>query len=296
MEKEKFYTCRYDRAFKEVFMNGSNKDLLKSLLESVLGVGVNDIEYLNLESNVDNVNVKRKHFDLNLNTSIGRVQVEVNSTNKAYIHPRNMSYIGDTYSHHTLKGENYDEDTMIIQINFSYSLTDDKKYRVYKVQDEDGKLFVKNFLIYEFNMAKYKDIWYTKDKVEIEKNKYIIMLDLNEDELMELASNDKVVSKYMEELKRVNKKVEFREYMSAEEGNRKIQNSLMKEAIETGLAQGIAQGLEQGLEHGLEQGINKGKLEIALAMLNEKIDIIVIARCTGLSVDTINNIGTEAGV
>ncbi|MBO5138739.1 MAG: PD-(D/E)XK nuclease family transposase, partial [Bacilli bacterium] len=124
MEKDKFYTCRYDRAFKEVFMEDSNKDLLKSLLESVLEVDVNDIEYLNLESNVDNVNVKRKHFDLNLNTSIGRVQVEVNSTNKGYIHPRNMSYICDTYSHHTLKGENYDEDTMIIQINFSYSLTD----------------------------------------------------------------------------------------------------------------------------------------------------------------------------
>ena len=71
----KFYTCRYDRAFKEVFMNEKNKDLLIYLLEGILKI--KEVEYLNLEQNVDNVLIKRKHFDLNLKTDIGRIQVEV---------------------------------------------------------------------------------------------------------------------------------------------------------------------------------------------------------------------------
>ena len=267
MINEKFYTCRYDPAFKEVFMNDSNKDILKSLLETILKVEINEIEYLNLEKNVDNVNVKRKHFDLNLSTNIGRIQVEVNSYDSQYVHPRNASYICDKYSHHTLRGQNYDQDTMIIQINFSYKLTDDKKYRVYKIQDTDGKSFVENFIIYEFNMEKYMDFWYTKNEKEIEENKYIIMLDLDFEDL-KILSSDKVVSKYMEELKRVNEKVEFREYMSAEEDNRKIENSLRKEAIET--------GLKQGFERGIEQGIAIKKKEVALALLNKKIDIDTI--------------------
>ena len=32
----KFYTCRNDRTFKEVFLNPNNSDLLKVLLEFIL--------------------------------------------------------------------------------------------------------------------------------------------------------------------------------------------------------------------------------------------------------------------
>ena len=114
MTENKFYTCRYDRTFKEVFMKEENKDLLIYLLEKILKVKINDLEYLNLEQNVDNIYVKRKHFDLNLKTDVGKIQVEINSINKGYVRPRNMAYICDTYSHHTLKGQNYNKDTKII--------------------------------------------------------------------------------------------------------------------------------------------------------------------------------------
>ena len=101
--KDKFYICKSDRAFKEVFMNENNKDILKALLESILKLEINDIKFLNLEKNVDNINIKRKHFDLFLDTSIGKIQVEVNGGSKSYIRNRNAAYIFDTYSHETLK-------------------------------------------------------------------------------------------------------------------------------------------------------------------------------------------------
>ena len=46
--KEKFYTSRNDRVFKEIFMKEENKDILKSLLESILKLKISDIKFLNL--------------------------------------------------------------------------------------------------------------------------------------------------------------------------------------------------------------------------------------------------------
>ena len=71
-------------------MKESNKDLLIYLLEGILKVKIKEVEYLNLERNVDNIYVKRKHFDLNLKTDVGRIQVEVNTSTDEYVNPRNM--------------------------------------------------------------------------------------------------------------------------------------------------------------------------------------------------------------
>ena len=87
---KKFYTCKYDRAFKEIFMREENKDILTKLLESILKVEINEIKYLNVERNSGNIYVKGKRFDLYLNTNIGKIQVEVNSEMNKYVHPRNM--------------------------------------------------------------------------------------------------------------------------------------------------------------------------------------------------------------
>ena len=202
-------------------MNEKNKDLLIYLLEGILKIKIKEVEYLNLEQNVDNIYVKRKHFDLNLKTDIGRIQVEVNASDLGYVRPRNMSYLCGIYSHHVLKGQNYNQNTKIIQINFSYGLKDEKALRVYYVQDKTLKKYVENFIIYEINMEKYMSFWYTGDIQEIEKNKEIIMLDLNLEELETLSKKDRMVAKYMEEIKRVNEDPDFYEFISAEEDNRK---------------------------------------------------------------------------
>ena len=124
---------------------------------------------------------------------------------KRYLHPRDMSYLCDVYSHDVLVGDEYNEDVMYIQINLSYGLKDDKLNRIYKMMDKDGKNYVNNFIIYyiyELNMDRYMKFWYNGDKKKIEENKYLVMLDLQLDELENLAK-DKVVSKYMKTLKKI---------------------------------------------------------------------------------------------
>ena len=161
-------------------MKEENKDLLICLLEKILNLKIKEIKYLNLERNVLNIHVKRKHFDLFLDTDIWKIQVEINSYYSDYIPVRNTSYICNTYTSYTARGYKYNPNINIIQINFSYGLKKDKLFSRYYIQDEDGNKYVSNFLIIELNMDKYVEFWYNKAEEKI--NKYIeyIMLDLGE--------------------------------------------------------------------------------------------------------------------
>ena len=161
---EKYYTCKYDRPFKEIMLNENNKDILKELLVLILKVNINEIEVKNVERNTRNLKTKRKTYDILLKTEIGKIEIEVNSSIKKYVRPRNMAYISDMYANHTLVGNEYDEHTLILQINLSYGLEKNKwnnvSSRMYQMQDIYGDKYVKNLKIYEINMDYYLDLWY----------------------------------------------------------------------------------------------------------------------------------------
>ena len=280
-------------------MKESNKDILKVLLESILKVEIKDINYLNLEKNVDNINIKRKHFDLHLKTNIGNIQVEVNSGIKPYTSARNTAYICDTYSHEILAGEEYSSDKLVVQINFTYGLGEkEKNLRIYKLRDEEGNIYVSNLLIYEFNMDYYMKVWYSKDEKKIEEYKYIIMQNLSLEDLEKLSKNDRMVKKYMQEIERVNEEPEFREYMSAEEDNRKIENTMKrfwkeeaeKEGREKGIKEGREEGIKEGREEGREEGIKEGIKETARKMKEENISIDLIIKTTSLTKEEIEKL------
>ena len=293
-KEKKFYTCRYDIAFKEVFMKEENKDILIPLLESILDIKIKELTYLNLEKNVGNIFVKRKHFDLHIKTENENIQLEVNNHLKDYTRSRNVSYICNTYAKEILKGEEYSEDIKIIQINLTYGLLEGNKYkdkekvRIYSLQDNSSKKYVENFYIYEINMDYLMKLWYAKNEKEIDKYKYLIMLDLKDKELNDLSKKDKVVSRYMSEIEKINEDPSFWEFMSAEEDNRKIENSLkkqyMREGREEGMKQGKKEGMKQGIKKGIKEGIEQTHIETARRMKEEGLDIDIIKRITGIDV------------
>ena len=64
--------------------------------------------------------------------------------------------------------------------------------KIFKIINEKGELYVKNFIIYEINMDYYDKIWYSKNEDEIKKNQYMIMLDLDKKQLKSMPK-DKIV-------------------------------------------------------------------------------------------------------
>ena len=242
----KFYSCKYDACFKEVFINEKGNFLLKKLLEYLLNIKIKEIVIKNSELENDNVNVRRKLVDSLIYTDKGVYNIEVNISNENYVNQRNFSYISNAYSKYVLRGEEYDSSIMFIQINFSYNLKDNELYRIYKISDDDGNNFIDNFLIYEYNMDKYLEFWYNGDKKEIDKYKYLIMIGLEKEELKNLSNKDKVVEKFMDRLNTVNEDPRFQSYMSREEDERKIKNSLKKEYYNKGVLESAKKFIEKG--------------------------------------------------
>ena len=264
-----FYTCRNDRAFKEVFLNPNNSDLLKALLEFILKIKIDKLEIKKTELLSGNVNIKDKRVDAIVHTGNKKIEIEINSQNKDYLHARSTAYICNIYQSNASVGDTYNEDTDIIQVNLTWGLgRNNDEMKIYKIMNEKGELYVKNFIIYEINMDYYDKIWYSKNEDEIKKNLYMIMLDLDKKEL-ENMPKDKIVDKYITNVTIVNDDPEFQKYMSEEEDKKKIQNSLLSEAKEEGISQ------------------------IAKNLLSMNMPLEDISKATGLSIEEIKKISND---
>ena len=268
---KKFYTCKNDSAFKEIFGNIKNKKLLIWLLERILQVNIDKLTYLNVERNNNDLITKRKRLDILVETNVGRINIEMNATSKEYLHPRNFCYLSNIYNKNTSISEDYNEDTLTIQINFTYGIKDDNKIlRIYKVQDDEQKCYIKNFEIYEYNMDIIMNFWYSLDIEKVTEYSHLIMLDLEKNSLKELVKYDGKVDEYMEKITKLNTDANFWEVFTPEEDERYIRNTIKRESE--------------------KKGEQKKSFEIAKNMLAMQIDINTIAKATNLSKNEIMKI------
>ena len=276
-ETTPFYTCKYDKAFKEIMMKEENFEILKKVLESILEVTIEKIELQPLHIPTGNIHLKGKEVDLLVVTNQGKIEVEVNTYYNDYVRVRNFSYITNIYNNQVTVGDKYSEDTNVIQINLNYGIPDTKYRRIYKVRDEEGKEYIKNFYIYEINMEKLKKIWYDKNELEIEKNKYLLMLDMEIKDIKKLPK-DRVVKEYMEKIEKLNNDPMFINWITKEKDEQMIKNTQLYNAT------------QEGINIGISQGINQGKIEIAKNLLEQNVDISIIMSATGLTKEEIEKL------
>ena len=269
---KKSYTCKNDSAFKEIFGNSKNKKLLIWLLERILQVRIDELTYLNVESNNNDLVTKRKRLDILVETNVGRINIEMNATNKEYLHPRNFCYLSNIYNKNTSISEDYNEDTLTIQINFTYGIKDDNKIlRIYKVQDDEQKCYIKNFEIYEYNMDIIMNFWYSLDIEKVTEYSHLIMLDLEKNSLKELVKYDGKVDEYMEKITKLNTDANFWEVFTPEEDERYIRNTIKRESE------------KKGEKIGTLKGKKIEKIAIAKNMLAKNLDLNLIMDVTNLS-------------
>ena len=277
---KKFYSCRYDRTFKEVFLNPKNEDLLESLLEDILKVKIEIKKILPTELIVGNNIIKSKRVDALILATNKKIEIEINASINEYVYVRNTAYICNIYSTNALVGDSYNQDIDIIQINLTWGLDYEESKREFRISDKNGNVYIKNLLIIEINMEYYKKIWYSKDEKKIKENELLVMLDLNEGELKKMPKSDKISEKYVESVTILNNDPFFQEYMSQEEDQRKMQNSLIREAEDSGYEKGIKFGEEKGLKLGEE----KGKIAIAKSLVQSGMSLEEISKHTKIDI------------
>ena len=275
---KKFYSCRYDKTFKEVFLNPKNEDLLKTLLEDILKVKIEIKKILPTELITGNNIIKSKRVDALILATNKKIEIEINASINEYVYIRNTAYICNIYSTNALVGDSYNQNIDIIQINLTWGLDYEESKREFRISDKNGNVYIKNLLIIEINMEYYKKIWYSKDEKKIKENELLVMLDLNEGELKKMPKSDKISEKYVESVTILNNDPFFQEYMSQEEDQRKMQNSLIREAEDT------------GYEKGIKLGEEKGKIDIAKRLLNMHINKEDIIKATGLTPEEIKKL------
>ena len=114
-------------------------------------------------------------------------------------------------------------------------------------------------------MDKYKEILYNGDEEQLEENKYLIMLDMDKEELKKLKK-DKVVEEYMEKIERLNQNPMFINWITKEKDEEMIKNTQIRRAKDT------------------------GKKEVAKSMLEDGMDLEKVSKLTGISIDEINQL------
>ena len=127
-------------------------------------------------------------------------------------------------------------------------------------------------------MEYYKKIWYSKDEKKIKENELLVMLDLNEGELKKMPKSDKISEKYVESVTILNNDPFFQEYMSQEEDQRKMQNSLIREAEDS------------GYEKGIKLGEEKGKIDIVKSLIQSGMSLEEISKHTKIDIEKLKKI------
>ena len=267
---EKFFTSKYDRVFRSIFIDDDDHHLLEALLSKCLDKDVKIIKLLKTELGVNSTKERVKRLDLIVETNGEKINVELNTSFNNATRVRNFNYFTSFYSSNTQIGEIYDYKTDFIHLDLSYQMGTSAplidEYYVYS-KKYDNK-YVDNFKLIVFNMDKIMKFWYDNNEKMIKKYDLFMMLDLNKEELSSLrkiSSNKVIINEYTKKVCKLNEDYDFLAPISAEQDYIMLMNTEKQMAVEEGHAEGynigVKEGVKEGIKEGIKQGIEQGTMQ-----------------------------------
>ena len=218
---EKKITGLSDVMFKAIMYD--NEKILSKVLETTLEEKIGKIKYLNTELTPKQFIEKGKRLDLYLEASDSYVDIEVTNNYEICIINRNLAYECRIYIDTVSKGIGYEQYKKVKSINLIGNKTSKVAKRIGYLKDENGNVMSKMLLYSEIYIDNLVKMYYNKDEVGIEKNKYLIMLGLNLEELIKFNQEygDEIVEEYLEKFKEVSIIEEFEPLFTKEEDEKR---------------------------------------------------------------------------
>ena len=274
----KYYTAKYEVVFMYVVLN--DLDILKRILELVLERNIEEIVVLNPNLLTDHINSRIQKLDLLITSNKEYINIELNSSYGKLTKMRNLLYAFKVVLSQAEKGkEIYDLDNKTIQININFN-SKGKEKEVWRLCDLRSKQPVTDFLtIFNIYVDLYVKKYYNNGKKFSNGEEIIIMLGLNKEELAELAERSEIVMRYKKLVDKVNEDKSLFRWFSQEEEREMYETALIKQSKE----EGLIEGKQAGLIEGKKTGEMKKALTIAKNMLNENMNIDLIAKLTNLT-------------
>ena len=275
----KFYNARNDKVFKAIFADPSDTELLETLLNLTFNTKVKDIKFEDPELLKRNVFERAKTCDFVAHINGKLVHIELNSKYENWLHLRNLNFFGTLITKDTEVGQKYDINDVFVHIDYTYGLSEKLDSILnYSIQTDNKIKYVNNVYLIEYNMDKIEKMWY--NMIEDNKKKlfyYLSKFDMKEEEL-DKEENDAFVKKLKQKIKKLNQDKNFVSFISREDDIKFQMNTVRNE------------GINEGIKKGKIAGAKEKSLEIAKNMLEQEINIDLIAKSTGLSIKEIENL------
>ena len=293
---------RVDIVFKKLFGVEENKDLLISLLNSIVSEEdqVSDVELLNpynLRSfktdklSILDIKAKRKKDGI-------KYSIEIQVNDEADYDKRALYYWGKLYTEQLEKGYDYDKlrKTIAIHILHFMSIVDNKDYHnIFRIRDDkDKKIYFDDLELHTIELSKFgnekdSDLNETLKKVKNTLDMWTAFL--SKYELLDKSNLPKELDN-----KELRKAMEIVDVMNLTKIEREAYEGRLKwlRSEASALKKKFNEGMEKGREEGREEGEKSKTIEIAKNLLNQGVDVSLISKSTGLSVAVINKLKKEA--
>ena len=282
MRAKKWWSCKYDRVFKFIVVDENDHTIMEAILNSIFEEPVKIIRYHNTEMKVNSVYEKVRIADVLIELHGEYIHIEVETGTSLSSRIKNFSTFTTFFNQHVVRGDAYDANTKFLHITLQYGMGDGplKSYN-YIMNPKTNELLIHNIEILCINMDKLKKMW-DNEIEEVSNYKYLVMLNLEREELEKFRESDAIVEKYKEKIIKLNDSPKFQAMMSYEERQALVHNTDKKLAYEEGVVSGITQGITQGHK--------EKQMEIAKKMMNLNIPIEQISLATELTMEEIENL------
>ena len=284
---------RVDLAFKKIFGTEGNKDLLISLINSIVGEEdqVVDITLLNPYNQKNFKNDKLSILDIKAEgNDRKKFNIEIQITDEADYDKRALYYWAKLYGDQLKESEDYSKLEKVIGIhilNFTSIPKSEKYHNAFSITEkETGLHYFKQLELHTIELKKFtdqlgKEFEDIGSKIQTSLDLWSAFLtrnDLLSTAKLSRALDDAPIKKAIEVLNVMNFTKEEREAYEDHLKWLRIEANSLKKAE------------EKGVEKGMEKGRKEEKLEIARNMLNESLPIEKIAALTGLTEKEVKNL------
>ena len=272
-----------DYVFKRIFGKKGNEDITRSFIEAVTSEYYEDI---NLEDTPilerDLLENKMGILDVKVVANeINDIDIEMQVTKSEHIAERILWYWAKMYASSIEKGEGYSSTKRAICI----MIADFKVERLKEIENYHTKWNIRE--------EEKRDIILT-DKLEIHIIELAKLKDKDSKEKLKewckfIKAPESVEEATMKEIKRAKEELDK---ISQDKKERRLAE-LREKAIMDEMAirdSGYNEGKKYGIEEGLKNGKKIRSIEIAKEMLKENIDLSLVSKITGLSINELKDI------
>ena len=304
---------RVDLAFKKIFGVEENKDLLISLINSIVGQDdqVSDITLLNPYNPKNFRQDKLSILDVKATNQDGkRFNIEIQISDEADYDKRALYYWAKLYTEQLKVAQDYSALSKAIGIhilNFT-SIPQAKNYHnVFHITEkENGFAYFKDLELHTIELNKFTSDSSEELKDIVAKTRnaldmwvaFLTRHDLLKADRLPKELDNEELKKALHVLDVLNFSEEERELYEDHLKWLRIEANTLKKTAEKALAEGISIGKQEGIfigeargiKKGIEEGENRKAIKIAKNLLSQKIDISTISSATGLSIAEIQKL------